>query len=216
MPDTANQPITHHSSLDRNWSDYYKAVQGRPPRETLVLALDLFDRQPSPETQRFAIDLGCGDGRDTVEILRRGWRVLAIDAEADAIARLCSRPDITLTPLETQINRFETLTDLPPADLINASFCLQFCPQDQFPQFWAKVITALRPGGRFAGQLIGDRDSWTQYANFSYHTRSQVESLLAPFEIEYFEEEEHPGKTALGEEKYWHLFQIVAHKRTVN
>ena len=35
-----------------------------------------------------AIDLGCGDGRDVVEILRRGWRVVAVDAEPEALRQL--------------------------------------------------------------------------------------------------------------------------------
>ncbi|MEJ1932020.1 class I SAM-dependent methyltransferase [Nostoc sp. NIES-2111] len=39
------------------------------------------------DAPRFAVDLGCGDGRDTVELLRRGWRVLGIDGAQEAIAR---------------------------------------------------------------------------------------------------------------------------------
>ena len=39
-----------------------------------------------------AIDLGCGEGRDTVEILRQNWAVLAIDQNPDAIASLRNRP----------------------------------------------------------------------------------------------------------------------------
>jgi hypothetical protein len=27
------------------------------------------------------------------------------------------------------------------------------------------------------------------------------------------EEEDHPGKTAIGEEKHWHIFHIVARKK---
>jgi len=40
-----------------------------------------------------------------------------------------------------------------------------------------------------------------------------VEQLLAPFSIELLDEEEHPGQTALGEDKHWHLYNIVARKR---
>lgn len=29
----------------------------------------------------FAIDLGCGVGRDTIYLLHNGWKVLAIDKE---------------------------------------------------------------------------------------------------------------------------------------
>jgi len=203
----------------KRWVDYYQAVTGRPPRATLITALDRATAEVSEvhaatsTRSGFAIDLGCGDGRDTVELLRRNWRVLAIDGESEAIARLRQRPDINRTYLETRVQRFEELVLPPDVDLINASFCLPFCPPDHFPELWDEIITALRPGGRFCGQLFGDRDSWAAFADICTHTREQVETLLAPFEIEFFEEEAHPGKTALGEEKYWHLFQIVARKR---
>ncbi|NET34333.1 MAG: class I SAM-dependent methyltransferase [Cyanothece sp. SIO1E1] len=202
-----------HSFLERNWLAYYQATKGRPPRETLLFALARFDAEAPIKTRRFSVDLGCGDGRDTVELLRQGWRVLAIDGEKDAIAQLRQRSDINRTFLETRVQRFESLTLPPSVDLVNASFCLQFCPSEHFSNLWEEVIFSLKSGGRFCGQLLGDRDTWVGYPNISYHTRKQVEQLLQCFEVEFFEEEEHPGKTALGEEKYWHLFQIVARKQ---
>jgi SAM-dependent methyltransferase len=209
---TEKPQIPKHDPLHREWSAYYQAVQGRPPRETLLFALDRAAEEGS--APGFAVDLGCGDGRDTVEILRRGWRVTAIDGAADALERLSQRPDLDKTQLSTEVQKFETLQLPNPVDLLNASFCLQFCEQECFPAFWQKIVDCIRPGGRFSGQLFGVRDSWTQYSNLNFHTRDCVEnSLLANFELEYFEEEEHPGKTALGEEKYWHIFQIVARKK---
>jgi hypothetical protein len=47
----------------------------------------------------------------------------------------------------------------------------------------------------------------------SHHTRTQVEKLLEPFTVEFFQEEEHPGITALGEQKHWHIFHIVVCKQ---
>jgi SAM-dependent methyltransferase len=196
----------------QNWVTYYQAVEGRPPRETLLKALDIFDTTGSIDRPRFAADLGCGDGRDTVELLRRGWRVLAVDGEQKAFDRLLDRP-IDRDLLQTQLMRFENLS-LPPAiDLINASFCLPFCPPADFHHLWQTIVESLNPGGFFCGHLFGDRDSWTMYPDRSHHTREQVEALLQPFDIEWLEEEEHPGKTAIGEEKYWHLFHIVARKK---
>ncbi|NJO43902.1 MAG: methyltransferase domain-containing protein [Cyanobacteria bacterium CRU_2_1] len=215
-----NQP-THSSSLNHNWDAYYQAVEGRPPRETLLKALAKFDAEPSLDCPRLAVDLGCGDGRDTVELLRRGWHVLAIDGEQKAFDRLLNRLDLQhdsfrLTEgqrLQTQLMRFETLTLPPAVDLINASFCLTFCPPASFPDLWQTIMTSLNKGGRFCGQLFGDRDSWTRYPNHTHHTRQQIEGLLQPFEIEWLDEEEHPGVTAIGEEKHWHIFHIVARKR---
>lgn len=204
------QPSHPHS-----WTNYYQAVAGRPPRETLITALDAFATEPLTESAaRFAVDLGCGNGRDTVELLRRNWLVLAVDGEREAIAQLNQRSGIDLSRLETRVQPFESLILPTAVDLINASFCLPFCPPDQFPTLWQKIVTALRPGGRFCGHLFGDRDSWTKYPNRTHHTRSQVDELLLPFEIEQLEEEEHPGKTALGEEKYWHIYNIVARRKS--
>jgi len=198
--------------FQRDWSLYYQAVVGRPPRDTLLAALERFDAEDSGIQPRFAVDLGCGEGRDTVELLRRGWRVLGIDGNSEAIANLLNRPDIHQERLETQITRFEELVLPDYVDLINASFSLPFCPPKHFPSLWDKIVASLNSGGRFCGQLFGDRDSWAIHTSMNHHTRQQVDVLLQPFELEFFEEEEHPGKTALGEEKHWHIFQIVARK----
>lgn len=199
--------------FDPDWAAYYSAVVGRPPRHTLLTALARFEAEESAASSRLAVDLGCGEGRDTVEILRRGWRVLGIDGEPEAIARLLNRPDINLDCLETQVLRFEQMNLPESVDLINASFSLPFCPPEHFPDLWEKIVLSLRSGGRFCGQLFGDRDSWASYTSMNHYTRKQLDLLLQPFEVEMLEEEEHPGKTALGEDKHWHLFQIVARKR---
>ena len=82
------------------WSAYYDAVRDRPPHETLLEALESF-AEPG-----LAVDLGCGEGRDTAELLRRGWHVVAIDAEAEAIARVRARVGDS-PALETEVARFE-------------------------------------------------------------------------------------------------------------
>lgn len=209
--------LTHTHASGHDWATYYQAVTGRPPRETLLKALAKFDAEPlldrDLDSPRLAVDLGCGDGRDTVELLRRGWRVLAIDGEQKAFDRLLDRSDLQCDLLQTQRMRFEALTLPLSVDLINASFCLPFCPPANFPSLWQTIVTSLNPGGRFCGQLFGDRDSWTVYPHRTHHTRQQVEVLLKPFEVEWLDEEEHPGVTAIGEEKYWHIFHIIARKK---
>ena len=197
--------------MNENWVTYYQAVAGRPPHQTFLKAMSIFDGEPLLDRPRFAVDLGCGDGRDTVELLRRGWRVLAIDSEQKAFDILLAR-SMQRDRLQTQLMCFETLTLPESIDLINASFCLPFCQPAHFPHLWETIVTSLNPGGYFCGQLFGDRDSWAVYPDRTHHTREQVEVLLEPFETEWLEEEEHPGLTAIGEEKYWHIFHIVARK----
>jgi len=188
------------------WTDYYQKTEGRPPRPTLLFALDRF------ATSGFAVDLGGGDGRDTIELLRRGWPVLAIDSEAIAIARLTARPD--LPPggaLETRVARFEDAV-WPPADLVNASFCLFFCEAAAFPALWRKVIDTLKPGGRFAGQLLGARDSWAGRSHVIVHDDTALARLLAGFTVEMHDIEETDSVTPRGEAKHWHLHHLVLRK----
>jgi SAM-dependent methyltransferase len=195
------------STLKRDWNTYYDAITDRPPRKTILTALAAF-KQPG-----IAIDLGCGDGRDTVEMLRQNWTVLAIDRKPDAIDRLLARPQFNTLQLITQIVSFEQLQFPQSLDLINASFSLPFCAVEAFPSLWNQIFNSLVAGGRFCGHLFGDRDSWKDSKLISTFTRSQVETLLKPYAIELLEEEEHLGTTPLGEERYWHVFHIVAKKK---
>lgn len=192
------------------WEEYYERVNGRPPRKTLVKAVELFDGGAA----KFAIDLGCGTGVDTHALLHLGWRVLAIDKQAEGIAYVESgTPEDKRPYLETQVAPFETLPQLPPADLINASFSLPFCQPDHFESLWQNIVYALRKNGRFSGQLFGVNDSWAENPNLNFHTKAAVLQRLAPFALDYFEEEDADGTTARGDEKHWHIFHIVARKR---
>ena len=98
-------------------------------------------------------------------------------------------------------------------DLINGSFCLSFCSADAFPALWNQIFNSLVTGGRFCGHLFGDRDSWCERDLINCVTRPQLEIRLKQYAIELLEEEEHMGKTPIGEDRYWHIFHIVAKKR---
>jgi tellurite methyltransferase len=76
---------------------------------------------------------------------------------------------------------------------------------------WQRLVNALRSDGIFAGQLLGVNDDWTA-RGYTAHTRTEVQSLLHPFEILHMEEAERDGETALREPKHWHIFHIVARK----
>lgn len=174
--------------LTSEWTPYYEYA-GDDPRETLLDALDRF-AEPG-----FAVDLGCGSGRDTFELLRRGWRVLAIDAEREAIE--LAHTALDLSRLETQLARFEDAA-WPDTDLVNASFALPFCGPEHFRALWERVVASLRPGARFCGQLFGDRDEWASaHAEMTFHTRGEVERLLSDLDVEGLDEVEEDGPTAL-------------------
>jgi SAM-dependent methyltransferase len=189
------------------WSEYYDEYEDREPREMLFEVLDTFG-----EGQHRAIDLGCGPGVDTGAMLERGWRVFATDAEQEAIDRLRRRvPDAHAARLETAVGRMED-AELPRADLVWASFSLFFCRPEAFPDVWAKVTAAIEPGGRFAGQLLGDRDAWAPNDDITAFGRDEAIALFDAFDLERFEEVEEEGDVS-GEQKHWHYFHAVARRR---
>lgn len=204
----------HEYAAKRDWPRYFKAVEGKGPRDTLLKALELFDKENLPADRRFAIDLGCGSGRDTFELLRRGWRVLATDSSRLALDLLLPQvPEEHRQRLETRLAGFEDLS-LPPAALVNASYALPFCDPAAFPRVWDAIVRAIPKGGRFAGQLFGDRDEWASIPDRSHQSRPQVESMFRDFVFDHLQEVEHREAGATGELKDWHVFHIVARKRS--
>ena len=195
------------SDESMSWDDFYKKVQGRPPRQLLLDALEKFPEHAPLQ----AIDLGCGDGTESAVLLSRGWHVLAVDAEPAALQRLLAKvPQAEQANLQTRVAKFEDVT-LPASDLVHASFSLPFCHPDHFPALWQKITRTIKPGGRFAGQFFGVRDSWADEADMTFHTEAQVRALLEDFDIESFQEMDEDGQSASGP-KHWHVFTIIARK----
>jgi hypothetical protein len=138
--------------------------------------------------------------------------VLAIDAEPAAIEAITSRPDLPAgARLEIRVARFEEAT-WPEADLVNSSFALPLCAPAAFHPMWRRIVASLPPGGRFSGQLFGERDEWAGDPTNTHLTRIEAEALLDGLEVEIFREEETDTVTPRGTEKHWHLFHIVARR----
>lgn len=182
--------------------------------------------------RRLAVDLGAGEGRDTAELLRRGWKVIAIDVSPETPARIAQRlervglstpeakeagrtPSTVRLPLTPIVARYEDAA-WPRCHLVNASFSIPHCRPEDFPTLWSKIADSLHKGGRFSGQFFGVNDEWARKPDGktrTYHSRAEVESMLRGFEAEHLDEVERPGKNAFGDEKYWHVFHVVARKK---
>lgn len=205
-----NQPTpTYKFGAVRDWPGYFRSVEGKDARETLLLAVSLFDN-PSG---RLAIDLGCGEGRDTSVLLRAGFEVLAIDGHPEGIERVLARNELSaqdLGRLKTQVSLFENLESLPECDLLNASFSLPFCPPAAWDGFWNLIRSSLRPGAVFSGQIFGDRHSWASIPDRTHHTSEQARALFEGLELIRFDEEEKDAESFEGDPMHWHLFHIVA------
>jgi SAM-dependent methyltransferase len=190
---------------DRDWAGYYAWSSGREPRPLLLAAC----QEQGDGAGRMAIDLGCGEGTDVLELLARGWTVTAVDAEAAGLASLRARvPAPAAERIQIVCGSFAQV-DLPRASLIHAGFSLPFCPPPEFPAVWARIRRALMPGGIFAGQLFGTHDSWAGDPGMTFHTRHDAQALLAGLQTLRLCETERDGQAFSGP-KHWHTFDILA------
>lgn len=204
--------VEWEAASDIEWEVYYRAIEGRPLRELFVDATPFLPPAATDERPLVAVDLGCGDGTETLELLRRGWTVLAVDRSPEAIARLrASVSPADRERLTTRVAPYAEV-DLPPADLVYAGLSLPFCDPGEFSEVWQRITSAIRPSGLFVGHLFGPRDSWADTPDMTFHTRADVEALLADFEIDGFREQDEDGE-AVGGPKHWHVFHVIARKR---
>jgi Methylase of polypeptide chain release factors len=201
------------NSPNWEWSVYYQVVPNDKPKETLLKALSFFEENSDSDYNRIAIDLGCGHGPDTLELLNRGWTVTAIDSQKEGLDIISRRilPEWS-ERLHILQSDFEGLK-LQKAQLINASLSLPFCKPEYFNGIWNEIVHSIKDGGRFAGHLFGKNDSWAVFDNMSFHTRADIDMMFKDFDIEYFSEVEQDGFEAGGVPKHWHLFNIVARKK---
>ncbi len=199
-----------HEGMSR-WQRYYQASAAREPRPLFLAALDQIEKKFNGIQPRFAIDLGCGAGAETLALLARGWRVLAIDKEIGAIQELWRKiPCQHRDSLEARVMAFEEVA-LPAADFVYAGFSLPFCRPRHFEPFWSEIERSLAEGRFFAGQFFGPRDSWAADPTLTVHTEADVRSLLRHFDIECFREVEYDGKSFSGA-KHWHMFAVMARR----
>jgi SAM-dependent methyltransferase len=111
------------------------------------------------------LELGCGAGADTAEMLARGFDVTATDGSpelAEIASRRLGRPVGTLL--------FHDLDAVAAYDGVWANACLLHVPRDQLAHVLALIHRALKPGGAFyASYKTGDtdgRDTLNRYYNY--------------------------------------------------
>lgn len=99
------------------------------------------------ETIESVLDLCCGSGLMTVELVARGWQVVGADASPEMLerARTLLGPGVRLEQA--------TLPDLPLDDVFDAAVStldgLNYLPLDDFRASMRSVFAHLRPGGWF-------------------------------------------------------------------
>ena len=211
-PDSTGGVTDNRSTtVAHKWPAYYRWTSKRPPRDLLLQVLNHVDWEGKSRGPRKAVEIGFGAGNDTLELIRRGWHVLAVDAEVSAAEFLARRvPPRGRSRLTTLVAPMEGLR-FPRTDLVYASFSLPFCDPDRFPELWTNLRRAVRPGGHIAVVLFGDRDEWRGKRRFSFHSRRQIAGLSRGWNTEMLRETVEEGRSFEGP-KHWHFFELILEK----
>ena len=185
----------------KDWKDYQTKTYGKTICKLLLYFLNNYKVNN-------CIDLGCGSGNETVYMIKRGIKVLAIDKQLNKefiLSRLEEKEKNSVSFLESNFENIE----LPKTDCVTAFFSIPFCNPKDFNNLWNKIYEALNENGYFVGQLFGDRDDWRDNPNINTYTIEEVKEYLKKYEILELKEIE---KIRQSDNKKWHFYNIIAKK----
>ena len=112
---------------------YYENTENALPHPMLKRFIDNKNIKPGS-----AIDLGCGAGRDTIYLLKNGWRVLSIDGEKTGEIIYSKLDDEERKRFRFVRQDFENI-ELKKNNLLVANFSIPFCKKEFFNEFWNKM-----------------------------------------------------------------------------
>ena len=127
----------------QSWDPERYARTARFVAEHGASVLELLDPKPGERV----LDLGCGDGALTVEIARAGAEVVGVDASAEQIAATRA------LGIDARVMSGDALTFDAEFDAVFTNAALHWIKDA--PAVIAGVRRALKPGGRFVGEMGG-------------------------------------------------------------
>ena len=127
------------------------------------LRLDPFLARLPPGAE--ILELGCGNGRDSAEMIARNFRVTPTDGTPEMATEAARRLGISVGVL-----RFGDIDSVSAFDAIWANACLLHVPRSELSHIFARIHRALRPGGVLyasfkAGEAEGN-DALGRYYNY--------------------------------------------------
>lgn len=216
-----------------DWGEYYEHHKNREPREELAQVLDAMRRERGSFEDMTALEVGAGNMIETKALLDAGFSHVTATDITDLSENMAASLQMDVNDFAHDVERLEFLKsgheELPEhlqpesLDLVVAYLSLQFVSPEGFQRLWQSLVQALKPGGRITLDLLGDHDGFATktladgsraYKNMNFHSREEVEQLLAGFEKVQIIEDDKDGCTTGGVAKHWHIFHIQAQKPT--
>ena len=189
---------------NNNWNEYYKKVK-KNPRKLLVKAIKY------AKNKNYALDLGAGNLRDTRYLLKNKFmHIDAVDKSKEIYQFAKELNNEKITIYRMTFNKFNFDKKY---DLINAQYSLPFMNKKDLFKVLPKIKKSLNKSGIFTGEFFGVRDSQNRDKSMTFLDIKEAKKIFNNLKLIYFYEEEKDGKTAIGEEKHWHIFHFIAKKK---
>jgi SAM-dependent methyltransferase len=166
--DTQDHPPVFRPPAD--WESVYAAnpdgfTFGEEPSQLCRSAVHYFSAFGGEPGQARALDLGCGEGRDTAFLAREGFRVVARDIAPTGLVKtraLLARHSVSSEGVDLTLEDVRTF-DYPMEDydLALAANVYQFLPSEDVPLHIRCLQGTVKPGGICAvGVFSPDMIAW--------------------------------------------------------
>jgi SAM-dependent methyltransferase len=186
-------------------SNYHEVTKNKPPTKLLLEAVEYVKEKGD------ALDLGAGAFSDSKFLIEKGFNVFAVDIskESEILAQEIKNKSFSFKRSSIESFFFEEDKYL----IINAAFSLPFIDSDDFTETFSSIKKSLKQDGVLCCQLFGVHDEWNQPGKaMTFHTRQEVDDLLSGMNVIKLIERDFEGPTAMGVQKHWHIFYIIAQR----
>jgi len=139
--------VSTAGTAEQHWSARRYAKTAHFVPELGAAVLDLLAPYPGERV----LDLGCGDGVLTDRIVASGAAVVAVDAAPDMVAAACARG------IDARVMRGQDLTFEREFDAVFSNAALHWMRPPE--AVLSGVRRALKPGGRFVGEMGGHNNT---------------------------------------------------------
>lgn len=204
------EPTTAPDAEEHDWAAYYRYTLGREPRPLFLRGMAAV--QAAGARPGTAVEVGFGDGTETLRLLDAGWRVTAVDSAPAAAEVLAPRVAEGARDRLTVVTAPADEAPLPAIDLVYSAYVLSYLAPEAFERLWATIRARLRPGGFVVVNLFGDRHEWAgKEPDTTFLSRAEVDRRLDGLEIVALDELEEDGPSFVGP-THWHVWDVVARR----